>query len=125
METTQPEKVFYQDTNVTVTQSRFIAANKTYAMRNISSVSLFKIEKSLGTQIVLTIIGVLMLFGDSTRIFGAVLAIIGILWIISIKDKYSVRISTNAGEANSLISKDQLYIQKIVDALNDAMIHRG
>lgn len=125
METPQQEKVFYQDANVTVTQSRFIAGSKTYAMRNISSVSLFKIEKSRALPIILILIGGLMLFGDSSRIFGVILAAIGVLWVVLIKDEYSVRISTNAGEVNSLVSKEQPYIQKIVDALNDAMIHRG
>ena len=125
METPQQEKVFYQDANVTVTQSRFIAGSKTYAMRNISSVSLFKIEKSRALPIILILIGGLMLFGDSSRIFGVILVAIGVLWVVLIKDEYSVRISTNAGEVNSLVSEEQPYIQKIVDALNDAMIHRG
>lgn len=50
---------------------------------------------------------------------------LGILLFISVKNEYTVRISTNAGEADSTISKDKEYIQKIVNALNDAMIHRG
>jgi hypothetical protein len=125
METPQQEKVFYQDSNVTVTQSRFIARSKTYAMRNISSVSIFRIEKNRIFQIILIVIGVLMLFSDSSRVLGGIVAVIAALWLFTIKDEYSVRISTNAGEANSLTSKDQNYIQKIVDALNDAIIHRG
>ena len=54
-----------------------------------------------------------------------ILACIGGLWYYSIKDEYSVRISSNSGEANGFRSKDKDYIQKIVNALNDAMIHRG
>jgi hypothetical protein len=125
MEINQPEKTFYQDQHVTVTQSRFIARGKTYAMRNISSVSIFKIEKSKTMPIIVAVIGILLLFGDDTKTFGGILAVIGIIWTLTLKDTYSVRISTNAGEANSLVSKDQTYIQKIVNALNDAIIHRG
>lgn len=125
MENSQEEKIFYQDTTVTVTQSRFVAGSKTYAMRNISSVSLFKIDKSVSLQIILLVTGLIMLSGQNTRVVGVILVIGNIFWISTIKDQYSVRISTNAGEANSLISKDQSYIQKIVNALNDAMIYRG
>ena len=46
----QSEKIFYQDKNVTVTQSRFVVDGKTYAMRNISSVTNFKIKKSILLQ---------------------------------------------------------------------------
>ncbi|MAB38696.1 MAG: QacE [Aequorivita sp.] len=119
------EKMFYQDSTVTVTQSRYIAGSKTYAMRNISSVSLFKIDKSRTGAILLLIVGILLLFFEGIRVVGVILAILGGIWLFSIKDEYSVRISTNAGEANSLVSKDQAYIQKVVNALNDAIIHRG
>ncbi|MCB0465793.1 MAG: hypothetical protein KDC78_09005 [Aequorivita sp.] len=119
------EKMFYQDSTVTVTQSRYIAGSKTYAMRNISSVSLFKIDKSRTGAILLLVVGILLLFPEGTRVVGGIIAILGGIWLFSIKDEYSVRISTNAGEANSLVSKDQVYIQKVVNALNDAIIHRG
>jgi hypothetical protein len=125
METNQAETIFYQDANVTVTQSRFIASSKTYAMRNISSVSLFKIEKSKTGPLILMGLGLLLLFGDGTRVMGVILIVVGLFWIMNIKDEYSVRISTNAGESNSLVSKDESYIQKIVNALNEAIIHRG
>ncbi|MDI9312281.1 MAG: DUF6232 family protein [Limnohabitans sp.] len=114
----QQEKTFYQDSNVTVTQSRYIAGSKTYAMLNISLVSIFKIDKSRTGAILLLVVGILLLFKEETRIIGGI-------WLFSIKDEYAVRISTNDGEANSLGSKVQAYIQKIVNTLNDAVIHRG
>ena len=45
MDATQDDKVFLKDSNVLVTQSRFVAGGKTYAMRNISSVTKYKIPK--------------------------------------------------------------------------------
>jgi hypothetical protein len=45
-EQTQNETTFYQDGYVAVTRSRYITQSKTYAMRNISSVHIFEIEKS-------------------------------------------------------------------------------
>jgi len=125
METSQQEKVFFKDSTVTVTQSRYICSGKTYAMRNISSVSIFKIEKSRKGAIVLLIVGILLLIPEGTRIIGLILAVLGGIWVYTIKDEYAVRISTNAGEANSLVDKDEAYIQKIVDALNDAIVQGG
>ncbi|WP_300491635.1 DUF6232 family protein [Flavobacterium sp.] len=124
--TTTEEQVYYEDATVTVTQARYIATNKTYAMRNVSSVVAFKIVRSRKTAIALAIMGILMLIsGETLRIYGIALAVIGIIWYFLIKDEYAVRIGTNAGEANSIISTDETYIKKIVSALNQAIVNRG
>ncbi len=75
--------------------------------------------------VIFIVIGALLLLGESSRTAGAILLVSGIIWLTSIKDEYAVRISTNAGETNSLVSKDKSYIQEIVDALNEAIINRG
>lgn len=121
----QNETTFYQDSLVTVTQSRYITQSKTYAMRNISSVHVFEIEKSKLAPILMILFGLPFLFSGDVFWIGLILIGIGVLIVFNIKNEYTVRISTNAGEADSTISKDKEYIQKIVNALNDAMIHRG
>lgn len=121
---TVQEKIFFKDDNVAVTQARYIANSKTYAMRNISSVSLFVLKSNYTLETILVIIGAIVLI-SGTFIVGAIISVIGLLLIVFKKDEYSVRISTNSGETNSLISKDKDYIQKIVNALNEAIIHRG
>jgi len=121
----QNEVTFYSDSNVTVTQSRYVSNTKTYAMRNISSVHIFEIIKSKTLPVIMVILGFLMLFSVGTRPVAIILLLIGILMLFLIKNEYSVRISTNSGEVNSLVSKDRAYIQKIVDALNNAIVHRG
>lgn len=126
MENSQQEEItFYRDASVVVTQSRYVTNSKTYAMRNISSVHIFEIVKSRTFPVVLIIIGILMLFGDDARVFGFITIAIAVLILLSIKNEFAVRISTNSGEANSIVSKDRTYIQKIVNALNEAIIHRG
>lgn len=126
METTiQNETTLYQDSTVTVTQSRFVTQSKTYAMRNISSVHIFEIVKSKMKAILLILMGIPLFLSGKTILFAFILMALGIWWFIYIKNEYAVRISTNAGEANSIISKDKVYIQKIVNALSDAIIHRG
>lgn len=119
------EKNFYQDSTVTVTQSRFIVSGKTYAMRNISSVHVSKIEPSKKGAIIIILIGLVMAFSAEVRAAGILFLVLGALWAFLSKNKYAVRISSNSGEANSLVSKDQSYITNIVDAVNNAMIYKG
>jgi hypothetical protein len=121
----QNEVTFYQDINVTVTQSRYVTNSKTYAMRNISSVHIFEIIKSKTLPIVMIIFGGLMLLSEASRVLGFILLAIGILILALIKNEFTVRISTNAGEVNSIVSKDRSYVQNIVNALNDAIVFRG
>jgi len=119
------ETIFYQDSNVTVTQARFITNSKTYAMRNISSVHIFEIVKSRTLQVIMIIISILLLFSNDLRIAGVFILAVAALILFLTKNEFSVRISTNSGEANSIVSKDKSYIESIVKALNEAIIYRG
>jgi len=94
-------------------------------MRNISSVHVFEIVKSKKLPIALIVIGFFLLMVPNTRIFGVFLLVVAIALLFLIKNEFAVRISTNSGESNSIVSKDKAYIQKIVNALNDAIVHRG
>ena len=125
MESTQ-EKQFYSDKNVLVTQARFVVEGKTFAMRNISSVTKYRIAASNGLALFLGFTGLLLLLGNSTIVvIGILMTISAIAMIILNKDLYSVRINSNSGEANAVVSKDEKYIQEIVDAVNEAIIQRG
>lgn len=121
------EKIFYNDKSVTVTQSRFIANKKTYAMRNISSVSVSTIEKSAWFQMLLFFLGIVIaiMSNDEARWIGIGVVLLSLVWMAMLKSSYAVCISTNAGEVNSLESERKEYIQRIVNALNEAIIHRG
>ncbi|PTS96863.1 hypothetical protein DBR11_18390 [Pedobacter sp. HMWF019] len=121
----QNEVTFYQDMRVTVTQSRYVTNSKTYAMRNISSVHIFEIIKSKALPVIMIIAGFFMLFSESSMILGILILVFGVAILFCIKNEFAVRISTNSGEVNSMVSKDKAYIQTIVNALNDAIVHRG
>ncbi len=121
----QKEIMFYQDGQIKVTQTRYITHSKTYAMRNISSVHLFEIVKSRRLPAIIITIGILLLFSDEVRLYGIGLLLFGALILFFTKNDFAVRISTNAGEVNSIVSKDRNYILQIVNALNEAIIHIG
>lgn len=118
----EQEKVFFQTTDVTVTQSRFLAGRKTYAMRNISSVEVGQIKAKKTGATILIIVGIVLLMPEGTRVFGGLLAVLGLVWFLLLKDRYSVRINSNSGEADGYVSKDKELIQKIVNAVNEAII---
>jgi hypothetical protein len=124
---TQTEKTFLEDSNVHITNSRFVAAGKTFAMNNISSVSAHHYPKSKFPAILLMIVSIVMVISGNTTalILGILLLGAAILWFRSIKDVYSVRINSNSGEADGLTSNDKEYIFRVVGAVNEAIIHRG
>jgi hypothetical protein len=132
------ETSFYSDgAGVRVTNARVIIRGTTYAMANISSVSLVKIPPSLGCAIMLIVVGVIATIAgfaiggerSDTRLAvilaGLVAAVIGIVIVSVAKPTYALRITSSSGEMNVLASKDAEYIASIVRAVNEAMVHRG
>lgn len=125
-ENAQLEKIFYRDNNVLITQSRFLTGGRTYAMRNISFVANIRYRKSKTLPILLIAFGVLLFAGGEGGIaIGVTLITIGSVILATSKDDFSVKISSNSGDTNALTSKNEQYIQTIVDALNEAIIYRG
>ncbi|MBW8362662.1 MAG: hypothetical protein K0M56_10815 [Kaistella sp.] len=120
----QNETVFYHDTNVTVTPVRYVTPSRTYSMKNVSSVYVCEISKSRLKAVVITLLGFPFLFAGDLFFVGLLMILLGICWFISIKNEYAIRISTNVGESDSLVSEDKIYIEKIANALNEAYIQR-
>jgi hypothetical protein len=126
----QQEKVYFSDDAVTVTSSRALFLGTTYAMANITSVSLAYKEQSAGCAISLIVVGSLLainllLLEHETipvGVFGLFLLAVGVLLYTKRSKWYIVRISSASGEANALRHHDRVYIQRIVDAVNRAII---
>jgi len=113
---------FFEENGVTVTNTRFSVPSQTYAMSGITSVKSYNRSPNRRVPIALALIGCGLFFG---KIIGIILLILAVLcWILS-KPEYQVRLSTASGEATALRSKDQNWISKVVNSVNDAIIHRG
>ena len=119
------EKTFYQDGSVIVTQTRFIVGSKTFAMRNISSVQIGLIEAHRTPYYIFIVIGICLAFIPQARFLGIIIVVIAGTIAYFLKDKYSVRITTNSGATDGLISENKGYIQQVVTALNDAIVYIG
>ncbi len=130
--TKDAEMSFYSDAHgVRITNTRAIFGSTTYAMNNIASVSMgFKPANRKHGFVTLLLGLLILLIGISANItvgliFGAVVIILGIIILGSAKPSYSVRIGSASGEVAAFESKDEKYVQSIVQAMNEAIIKRG
>ena len=127
----EKETTFYSDERgVRITNTRAIVGATTYAMANITSVSTAVKPANRTPGIVVAILGLLVLvitglLGSSGGvIFGVIFLGLGILVAVIAKATYVVRIGSASGEADAISSKDEKYIQAIVQAMNEAFIKR-
>jgi Family of unknown function (DUF6232) len=142
------EITFYQDPNVLITNTRAVIGGKTYAMANITSVTAGQIPPNRLPGILVAIVSPVVCIcgafpaavvgGGSDRfaafqwIYLVVVQLVallilvgGVILAVTAKPTYSVKFASSAGETNALLSKDQEYIAKIVNAVNEAIVKRG
>lgn len=126
------ETVYYSDSAIQVTNARAVLGGKTYAMANITSVTMGEKPVNRTPGIVIAIVGLSIAACTSTAsnsaggvIFGILVLAAGIAIAAIAKPSYIVRLGSASGESDALISKDREYIQKIVNAINEAIIKRG
>ncbi len=126
------EKVFFESANNKVTNARFITHGETYALAGLTSVKMTETKPSIAKYlwiligIFLTLMGIALLVSNPIAGiiiggFGALLAWGG----FKIKPMYSVVTVNAGGTIQALSSKDFNLINNIVNAINEAIVHRG
>lgn len=118
------EKVFLDERGIKVTSARFVSPGKTHSMAGVTEVSTFIHTPDRKFPIILAVIGIILLI-FKVWILGAILAAAGIAWFISQKDEYSVMLGSASGSSDAFRDKDQAFIERVVTALNDSIVHRG
>lgn len=131
------EVTYYSDGVIQVTNARAVLEGKTYAMSNITSVTMGKIPANPWIGILMAVAGLLMLLFSFSVLpedvgergaclfFALLVVVLGVALAYFAKAKYVVKIGSASGEADALTSTDKDYIQKIVNAINEAIIKRG
>jgi len=149
------ETTFYQSDNILITNTRAVLRDDTYAMANITSVrarvkppnrTMGLVVSAMGglmtTCCGCSALGVIPMFAEGGNeflgtglagggailagaIFGLLVLAGGIALIVNAKPTHVVVIGTAGGEVDALGSIDQDYIDTIVSAMNEAIIHRG
>lgn len=118
------EKIFLDESGVKVTNARFVTMGKTHSMGGITSVSSYKIEPSKKYPLIVAALGVILLL-FKLWVFGAILLVAGIAWFLSLKPEFSVILQSASGSEDALTDKNEEFIHRVVDALNEAIVHRG
>jgi hypothetical protein len=121
---TSTGETLLDDPNVHVSTTRAIINGTTYAMANITSVRALEKRPSYVGPGICGILGALFVLGH-VWFFGAVLLAGAVLWGYNLKAEYTVLVGTAGGEHAALVSRELQYVQRIVQAINDAIIARG
>lgn len=144
------DKVYYTDGHdVVVTSSTLKVHNKEYLLPGITRHGLSTLKPVRAPGLFLFIIGMLVVVigayqlippgyientlimdrwvtvNDWAILFGAILALTGLLIATLVKTKYAVRIATAEGESDVVVSKHREYIRQIIEGLNKAFLSRG
>jgi hypothetical protein len=140
-----PDKILYTDGHtVVVTDTTFQVKNSAYNLKGITKHGMYIVKPQRLPGMFLFLIGAALIvcglfklvpytiqpeftLGTYTIatttamvIGGSILAVIGILIIGLLRERYAVRIATAEGEKNAVVSTHKEYITQILDALNEA-----
>lgn len=119
------EKTFFEYEDVKVTNARFVVGSQTFALGNITSVQAFAQEPNRTGPAVLIVVGIVVSLAGNA-ILGIPVCIGGVAWLILQKpNKFHVRLRTASGETTALTSHQRDYIDKVVKALNEAIVARA
>ena len=117
------ETTFFEYEDVKVTNSRFISGSQTYAMSNVTSVKAFEQKPKRWGGILVLVIG--LAIASNTPAVGLVIAAVAALYLYMQKTMFHVMLATSGGETSALKTHQREYLDKVVSALNNAIVHRG
>ena len=119
------ETVFFDQGEVRVTNARFIVRGQTYAMNGVTSVKQIVRHPSRSGPAILGLIGLLLIISGAGAIFGLMLVVLALFWGLKQKADWIVVLSSASGETQALTSQDRPYIEGVINALNESIVHRG
>ena len=129
-QTPAEEKFFLQNVNgVSVSDRRFVVPNKTYAMVNVSSVSLERRNPHVTLGWLLIFVGVIGLLGAlagsslGSGVFGGICFLLGIA--LRLNTEHVVRLHAAGGESDALVTGNLQFAQQVVQAIERAIVSRG
>lgn len=117
------EKVFFEDGDVKVTSSRFLTFGKTQTLSGITSVSSYVQNPDRKWPIILAVVGALCFY--FSWVIAVILIAAAVAWLYFQKTYYTVQLESSSGVTDALTDTNKEYIFKVIDALNEAIVHRG
>ena len=117
------EKTFFEYDGVKVTNARFVAGWQTFEMSNVTSVNPVTMPSKRLWGYILLLLSLAGLMANP--FFGVPVTAIAIYVISKHKRTYHVMLRPSGGETKALTTQQKEYLDKVIAALNDAIIHRG
>lgn len=121
------EKSFLNERGVTVTNARYIFTVRkqpqTVALSGITSVTTQKIDAKWFLIVPLVFFG-MMIFSSSVKAALVFWVLAGMIFMF-LKAKHIVVTTSASGASKGYTSKDGIFVTRVVDALNNAIISRG
>jgi hypothetical protein len=118
------EHTFFEHDGVKVTNARFINGGQTFAMNNVTSVKPYEEKPSRLGGIFVLCVG-LIIAAAANIMTGLVIAVAAALYLYRQKTVYHILLATSAGESTALVTYQRDYLNQVIAALNDAIVHRG
>ncbi len=140
------DTVVYTDGHgVTVTNHRYVVKDTEYLLEGITNVRMYFIKARKIIPVLLVILGLGVMISGAIAMYskvniesiyigslildsnalavnaGAIMLLVGIIWLSLIHKKYAVLITTAEGEKCTIISPKKDYIGQIVSALKKAI----
>ncbi len=121
------ERELYRDEFAVVTNIRFMTNGETHALSGITSVSKYLQDPSRVTEIICVLVGIGALYFKTleTTVLGILLILVAVAVWLTKKPKHIVAIRTAAGEIRVITDQNAERVNKIINALNQAIVSRG
>lgn len=125
------ETTILEEGEVRITNARAILGTKTYAISDILSVTITRDSSMVGCLILTLISGAFLLgllsLGGGSGYRVAAFIFLGAAIVVGIlaQPSYIVQIRSVSGNTDVLRSMDQDFVQRVVEAINDALLYRS
>lgn len=110
------EQIFFEDDKIKITSARAIFGGSTHVLNAITSVRNCELKPKRTWPIFLMIAGLFCFFTTT---------IIGVVWWFLQKTEYAVLLSSASGDLCAFVTKDKALADRVVTALNEAIVHRS
>jgi len=96
-------------------------------MNGVTSIAHVENPPQRAGLVIALILGLLLVIGGDggVRVFGLVIAAACGFFLYNQKTTHVVVLRSSSGEVKALSDTDETHIRAVVQALNDALIHRG
>ncbi|MFD1123039.1 DUF6232 family protein [Methylophilus flavus] len=120
------ENILFSHADVKVSREHLDVHGKIYPVSDIHLVESRLVEPKRITALILLFSGMTLLLDEGSLFaVGGFLVLLGIVFWVSGGSKYSVVIHTAGGEHRVITSNDRLFTEKVITALDTAMLNNG